>query len=220
MTPTLASIQVGTPHRRPVTFPMEQQKTWQTSFFREPSPEPRWLFTTHLAGNEQSDKKNHGRLDQAVLFYGLAHYAHWRAELERPEMGPGGFAENLTIAGLTEADVCLGDHWQIGEAVVEITGPRYPCWKIAQRWGIPDLRERVAATGRTGWYAAVLSEGLLRPGAELTRIAQPHPRWTIAQINHFAHAEDFDHALAREFCALPTLQPFWLKVVSHRLAEH
>lgn len=215
MNPTIASIQVGVPHRRPVSFPRGEARTWRTSFFRVSSPEPRWLFTTHLDGNAQADRKNHGHLDQAMLLYAAAHYPLWRAELGRPEMGPGGFAENLTIAGLTEADVCLGDVYTIGEAQIEISGPRYPCWKIAQRWSIADLTERVAATGRTGWYCRVIREGLIAPGASLLLAARPYPRWTMALINDFAHGRNRDHALISEFCACPLLDDFWPRVIRH-----
>jgi MOSC domain-containing protein YiiM len=106
----LQSVQVGTPQRygtRGTTEPME--RPWKTSFFRSPSAEPRWLYTTHLEGNEQADKKNHGSLHQAVLMYSTAHYPAWRAELGCQEIGPGGFGENFTVEGLSEATACSGD---------------------------------------------------------------------------------------------------------------
>jgi MOSC domain-containing protein YiiM len=73
------------------------ERPWTTSFVRVPSTEPRWLYTTHLDGNAQADTNNHGRPDQAVLLYAAAHYPLWRAELGRPEIGPGGFGDNITV---------------------------------------------------------------------------------------------------------------------------
>src|SRR5579859_4454209 len=93
----LQSVQVGTPHHYGRAGAADEMgRPWKTSFFRAPSAQPRWLYTTHLDGNAQADTKNHGRPDQAVLLYGAAHYPHWREELGRPEIGPGGFGENFT----------------------------------------------------------------------------------------------------------------------------
>jgi MOSC domain-containing protein YiiM len=130
----LQSMQVGTPHRYGTAGARDiLERPWTTSFVRVPSTEPRWLYTTHLDGNAQADTKNHGRPDQAVLLYAAAHYPLWRAELGRPEIGPGGFGENFTVDGLTEKSACIGDIYAVGDARLQVTGPRYPCWKIERR---------------------------------------------------------------------------------------
>ncbi len=214
---TLASMQVGTPHRYGTKdAPAKLDQPWRTSFFRAPSMEPRWLYTTHLDGNDQADKKNHGHLDQAVLFYAAAHYPAWEAELGRADMGPGGFGENLTVADLSEATVCMGDVYAIGDALVQVTGPRYPCWKISQRWHLDDLTERVAATGRTGWYASVQREGQLVPGMPITLTERPYPDVTIARVNAAAHGHHSDHAEAQALLASPALDAFWRKVIARQ----
>ena len=82
-----------------------------------------------------------------------------------PTFPHGGFGENFTIAGLSEQTACIGDTYQIGEARVQVSQPRGPCWKIARRWRIEDLTARVLATGRTGWYLRVLTEGPSRRGS-------------------------------------------------------
>jgi MOSC domain-containing protein YiiM len=113
----LQSVQVGTPHRYGTAGARDVlERPWTTSFVRVPSAEPRWLYTTHLDGNAQADTTNHGRPDQAVLLYAAAHYPLWRAVLGRPEIGPGGFGENLTVDGLTEETACIGDTYAVGEA--------------------------------------------------------------------------------------------------------
>src|SRR5215213_11126937 len=162
---TLQTIQVGMPHRYPLPAAEGgRERSWQTSFFREPSRERRWLATTHLAGNQQADRENHGTPNQAVLLYAAAHYPRWQAELGRPELGPGGFGENFTVDGLDETTACIGDTYAAGDAHFQVTGPRYPCVKISRRWGIPTLTARVAETGRTGWYCRVLQEGWVESG--------------------------------------------------------
>jgi MOSC domain-containing protein YiiM len=209
----LQSVQVGTPRHygtRDATNPME--RPWKTSFFRTPSTEPRWLYITHLEGNEQADKKNHGSLHQAVLLYAAEHYPAWCTELERQEIGPGGFGENFTVEGLSEATACAGDIYAIGEARIQVTGPRYPCWKIERRWKIEGLTARVSATGRTGWYCSVLYEGMIEPGMPVMLVERPYPRWTMALINDFGHRRNHDVALAREL-ACPLLHEWWQKMV-------
>lgn len=214
---TLQSVQVGQPHRyvhREPEAPAGQP--WETSFVRAPSPERRWLFTTHLEGNAQADTKNHGKPTQAVLLYAASHYPRWRTELDRPEIGPGAFAENFTLDGLSEATACVGDTYAIGEARIQVTGPRYPCYKIARRWQIPDLHLRVAATGHTGWYCRALTEGWIEPGAPLYLVDRPYPDYTIALVNDLGHGRNRDFATAEVVAACPLLPEFWQRLVVTR----
>jgi MOSC domain-containing protein YiiM len=200
-------------------------------------------------GNVQADTKNHGRPDQAVLLYAAAHYPVWQAELGRPplpppvrlvlggsppqggqgglpEIGPGGFGENLTIDGLSEDTACVGDTYAIGDAQIQVTGPRYPCWKIERRWGIAGLTARVAATGRLprtlgewlvmlwGWYCRVLREGMLAPGLPVLLVERPYPAWTIALVNDLGHDRAADGEVARDLAACPLLNDFWRRLVA------
>lgn len=211
---TLQSVQVGSPHRYgKIGAARAIERAMETSFVRPPSGAGRWLYTTHLEGNEQADKQNHGKPNQAVLLYAADHYPRWREELGRSEIGPGGFAENFTIDGLSEETACIGDVYAIGEARIVVTGPRYPCTKIERRWGIEGLTARVAATGRTGWYCAVLREGLIEPGAAVLLVERPYPRWTVALTNDFGHGRNGDVATARELAACPALTDFWGELV-------
>ncbi len=208
---TVEAVQVGSPQR--YVLAGEAGRSWESSFVRVPSGESRWLFMTHLAGNEQADKQNHGKPSQAVLLYAAAHYPRWREELGRPELGPGGFAENLTVAGLDEGTACIGDLYAIGAARIRVTGPRYPCTKIERRWDEPGLTARVAATGRTGWYCATEAEGAIAPGAAVALVERPYPRWTVALVNDFGHGRNGDAALARELAGCPLLSEFWRGLV-------
>lgn len=213
----LQAVQVGTPHRYGMagaTDPM--QRSWETSFFRAPTAEPRWLYTTHLEGNAQADTKNHGKPDQAILLYAAAHYPAWRVELNLPAIGPGGFAENFTVDGLTEETARIGDVYAIGEARIQVTGPRYPCTKIERRWGIAGLTARVAETGRTGWYCRVVREGSVVPGAPITLVERQYPEWTVALTNDFGHFRNQDVAMARALAACPLLNEWWQHLVVRR----
>ena len=210
----LQSVQVGKPERHETQITKDgTERVWRTSFFREPNPQPRWLYTTYLEGNVQADKKNHGKPDQVVLLYAATHYPAWQAELGRSEMGPGGFGENFTVEGVTEETACIGDIYAIGEAQIQVTGPRYPCSKIEKRWDLPGLTDRVAETGRTGWYCRVVREGLIEPGTPLMLIEHPYPEWTIALINDFAHFRTYDLETAKALLVCPILDEFWQRLI-------
>lgn len=210
----LESVQVGTPHHYGNDVdPAEGGRSWETSFFRTPSPERRWLSFSHLEGNAQADTKNHGKPDQAVLLYAASHYPEWQRELGRPEMGPGGFAENFTLAGMSEATACIGDTYRIGDAQIQVTGPRYPCIKIARRWGIPTLTRLVAETGRTGWYCRVLREGWIEPGMPILLVERPYPTCTVALVNDFGHFRNRDVKAARALASCPLLPEWWRRLV-------
>jgi MOSC domain-containing protein YiiM len=215
---TIRTIQVGT--ARQYESPGqngEMGRTWTTSFFRTPDPRPRWLYSTHLEGNAQADTKNHGRPEQAILLYAAQHYSLWHEELGRHDMGPGAFAENLTVDGLSEESVCAGDLYAAGEARIRVSGPRYPCAKIERRWGIEGLTAQVARTGRTGWYCGVVQEGLLAPNLEVFLAERQYPRWTMALINDFGHGRNRDRELGQALAACPLLNPWWQQLILHKL---
>ncbi len=166
----------------------------------------RKLYITHLEGNEQADKENHGASGQAVLLYAASHYPLWQAELNRPEMGPGGFGENFTVDELTEETACIGDIYAIGDAQIQVTGPRYPCTKIERRWAMAGLTARAAETGRTGWYCRVLQEGIVEPGLPVSLVERPYPRWTVALVNDFGHGRNKQARASTGTCRLPIAQ--------------
>ncbi|WOD40261.1 MOSC domain-containing protein [Nodosilinea sp. E11] len=209
MTPQVATIQVGLPQTLGTDHasdPMEQ--TWTTGFFKTPVEGERWLSLTNLAGDGQADLKNHGGLDKAVLAYSGDHYNYWRSQLDRPDLPPGAFGENFTIVGQTEATVCVGDVYQIGEARVQVSQPRQPCWKLSRRWRVADLALQVKANGRTGWYFRVLQAGLVQPGLEVLLCDRPFPQWTIARANQIMH-HDRDNPAAVALANCPLLSQNW-----------
>jgi len=158
-------------------------RPWKTGFFKEPVAGPVAFTSAGADGDEQADRVNHGGPDKAVLADSADHYLGWRTELEIPELPFGAFAENLTIAGLTEAEVCIGDRWRAGEVLFEVSQPRQPCCKLARRWRVKSLPALVSHTGRTGWYLRVLTDGALTAGTELELIDRPNPEVTIRRVN-------------------------------------
>lgn len=176
----LLSIQVGLP--REVTDAYDA-RPWATGFFKEPVHGRVFVGRTNLAGDGQADLRNHGGPDKAVLAYAASAYPLWRQELGPRDMAYGAFGENLTLLGCDESQVCVGDEWRIGEAVLQISQPRQPCWKLARRWGLEDLPSRVVENGRSGWYLRVLAEGHIEAGQRVSLLDRTCPEWTIARCN-------------------------------------
>src|SRR5262249_31091161 len=151
----------------------------------------------------QADLVNHGGPDMAVLVYAAAHYPAWREELKQPQMPYGGFGENFTVTGLTEADVYIGDVCAVGAAKVQVSQPRQPCWKAARRWRLKELPKRIIETGRSGWYFRVLQEGVVEAGMSVELVERPCPSLSVVRANHiFYHGQD-DREATAELAALP-----------------
>lgn len=117
-----------------------------------------WLSSLNLAGDGQADPSVHGGVDKAVYAYPSEHLAEWTRDLGE-ELGPAPFGENLSTVGTLEEDVRIGDVWSWGEAQLQVTQPRWPCFKLALHRGRADVQTRMRATGRTGWYLRVLAPG-------------------------------------------------------------
>jgi MOSC domain-containing protein YiiM len=172
-----------------------------------------------LGGDEQADLVNHGGPDKAVLAYSAEHYAFWRPHLNLPDMPHGGFGENLTIEGLDEQSGCIGDQWQAGEVLLEVTQPRQPCWKMSRRWQIADLARQVIANGKSGWYLRVLAEGEIAAPSRLELVSRPHPEWTIARASELMQHRKDDLAAAAQLAALSELSAAWKEAMTERIAR-
>jgi len=215
-TPLLVSIQVGLPrwHGHPgADDPMD--RPWESGFFKQAVDGPRWLGRTNLAGDGQADLVNHGGPDKAVLCYAASHYPAWRAELDRPDLPHGAFGENFTIEGLTEETVHLGDTYRLGDAIVQVSQPRQPCWKLAWRWRLKELTALVERSGRTGWYIRVLEEGEVRAGLGLTLLKRPYPEWTVKRATFVMRHRQQGRTVAGELAGCEALAASW----RDRLAE-
>ena len=175
----LVSIQVGTP--RTVGIPGAEnrmEREFTSAIWKSPVSGPVHAGSLGLTGDAVYDTRDHGGPDQAVLMYAAAHYPLWRQELGRP-VGPGDFGENLSVEGLDEDTVCIGDVYQVGPARLQVSHPRQPCATLARRHQIPDMIAIVQANGRSGWYLRVLHEGWIEAGHPVQRLDRPNPDWTV-----------------------------------------
>jgi len=215
--PIVLSIQVGLPKylgTPDASDPMD--RPWVTAAFKESVEGPVWLGTTNLVGDGQANLQVHGGPDKAVLAYAADHYPVWRTELGLSNLRNGGFAENFTVAGLTEQTVASGDIYAICDARVQVSEPRQPCWKNSRRWRIRDLSLRIQNSGRTGWYFRVLEEGHVQKGFPLILLERPFPQWTVAHANEIMHSKGGDRDLTARLAACPALGGSWKKTLSAR----
>jgi MOSC domain-containing protein YiiM len=218
--PTLVSIQVGLPYSYGAEGAADPHDLlWTTAFYKAPVKGPVFAGATNLRGDRQGDPEHHGGVDKAVLAYSADHYPKWREELRMPHMPHGGFAENLTIRGLSEESVCIGDLFRIGAATFEVSQPRQPCWKIARRWRMHELTGYVLVRGRTGWYLRVLEEGFIEAGEAVQLIERRNPGWTIARANKVIYQQKDDPALILELAEVPRLSAAWVRELSERAEQ-
>ncbi|HRV95027.1 MAG TPA: MOSC domain-containing protein [Anaerolineae bacterium] len=182
----LISINVGQPrevewHGQKVT----------TGIFKEPVAGPVMVRMLNLDGDKQADLSVHGGVDKAVYAYPTEHYDYWHGELPDMNLPWGMFGENLTIEGLVEAEVNIGDHFRLGSAELVATQPRLPCFKLGLKFGRDDMVKRFLASRRTGVYFKVVREGQIQIGDELELLRRDGTEVTIADITRlFAFEKD------------------------------
>ena len=144
----------------------------RTGIYKEPVQGRLKLRKLNLDGDRQADLTVHGGEYKAVYCYPVEHYEYWKKELLDRELPMGIFGENFTTNGLLEADIHVGDRFAIGSAEVVVTQPRLPCYKLGIRFGADDMVKRFLASGRTGFYVAVLREGEVGAGDEITVLSR------------------------------------------------
>jgi MOSC domain-containing protein YiiM/ferredoxin-NADP reductase len=177
------------------------------------------VTTLGLEGDEQADRNFHGGPDKAVLHYASENYAAWRDEA--PAQGAlfcaGAFGENLVSSGINETNVCVGDIFEVGSAVLQVTQPRQPCFKLNHRFGLPSMARRVQETGRTGWYYRVLSPGPIAAGDVIKLASRPHSDWTLRRVQHVLYVDTLNDSSLRELIDLPALSEAMRKILAGRL---
>ncbi len=145
-----------------------------------------------LVGDEQADLTVHGGPDKAVYGYAAAHYAAWANDFPRhgTDFVAGAMGENLTIDGMSEADLCVGDLHRIGSATLQLCQPRQPCFKFALRFEDPSLPKAMVRNGRSGWYYRVVETGIIAPGQAVERIGRPNPEFAFARLVEIINFRD------------------------------
>ncbi len=173
------------------------------------------ITSVGLLGDHQGDSKNHGGPEKAVHHYPRDHYAAWARD--GIEALPPAFGENISTFGVTEADVCVGDIYRFGGAVLQVSQGRQPCWRLNARFERPDMAFRVQKSGRTGWYYRILEEGMAEAGDRLILEERLQPQWPLTRIIELLYTRTLDMEALAGLAALPELAQSWRTLAERRI---
>jgi MOSC domain-containing protein YiiM len=206
----IVSLNVGLPSAQ-----LYEGRQLITGGAKKPVPRAMLRFA-NFDGDRQADRVNHGGLEKAVCVYPFDHYPYWSRQLGR-DLRPGAFSENLTLLRAIETEVCVGDVFGIGEALVQVSQPRMPCAKLAGKNGLKTLPKLMADAGYTGFYMRVLSEGVVAAGDGFD-LERAHPeRSTIAAVNSIIYEKSNDVALIKRLAELAEFSEVGRTLFTRRL---
>ena len=208
----ILSVNVGLP--REVSW---QGKLVTTGIFKEPVNTPVMMRTLNLEGDRQADLTVHGGVTKAVYAYPSEHYGYWRTELPGVDLPWGMFGENFTTEGLLEEAIYIGDRFGIGETEVMVTEPRMPCYKLGIKFGRPDIIKRFLASRRTGFYFAVVREGMVVTSDAIKLIGHEQQDISVADITRLYAFQKDDLKSLRRAIEVEALSESWKGYFQHQL---
>src|SRR6516164_7744943 len=162
---------------------MWKGRTVHTGIWKNPVAGRCRVGRLNLDGDGQGDLHGHGGEQRAAFVYQIESYRYWQEQLNRSDFVHGQFGENFTVEGLPDDAVCIGDHYQIGQALFEVTQPRVTCYRVGIRMNEPRMPALLTSSGRPGFYFRVLREGEVGAGDEIVKVAEASERMTVAEIN-------------------------------------
>lgn len=212
--PVLMSVNVGMP--KDVAW---QGKTVHTGVWKHPVAGPQMVRRLNIDGDGQGDRNGHGGEQRAVLVYQLDSYKHWRQHLGRDDFSYGMFGENLTVDGLPDDEVCIGDRYRIGEAEFEVSQPRVTCYRVGMRLGEPQMPALLVAHHRPGFYMRVITEGRIQAGDAIVKTTTGPGALSVADTDALLYLPDRDADKLRAALRIPALSPGWQGSFRDLLAE-
>ncbi len=202
--PVLLSVNVGLP--RDVAW---QGKTVHTGIWKEPVSGPVMARRLNIDGDGQGDLTGHGGEQRAVLVYQIESYRHWEQHFGRNDFSYGQFGENLTVDGLPDDEVCIGDRYRIGGAHFEVTQPRVTCYRVGIRLGEPEMPALLVSHHRPGFYMRVLREGRIQAGDQIIKTRTGPHALSVTDTDALLYLPDRDDAKLRITARIPALSPGW-----------
>jgi ferredoxin-NADP reductase/MOSC domain-containing protein YiiM/ferredoxin len=200
----VVSVNVGLP--RNVEW---QGKTVRTAVWKEPVAGRVFASRLNLAGDGQADLAGHGGEQRALMVYQLDSYRYWANHLGRSDFVHGIFGENLTVEGLADSEVCIGDRYRIGGAIFEVSQPRVTCYRLGLRLNYPEMPALVVSHRRPGFYFRVIEEGDIGAGDPIEKIADGPERISVAEIDGLLYSADHPIEALRRATRIPALSPGW-----------
>ena len=194
-------------------------KTVTTGIFKEPVDGRVMLRMLNLDGDGQADLIGHGGIYKAAYAYSVENYDYWKRELGRTDFTFGQFGENFTVEGMLEDEIHVGDVFRVGGALVEVTQPRVPCYKLGIKMGLRGFEKTFLASGRVGFYLRVLEEGEVGAGDVLDRVRTDPERMTVREICRLLYFDPENLGGARKALRIRALSPGWRQSFEERLAK-
>jgi len=200
----LLSVNVGLP--RDIAW---KGRVVHTGIWKEPVAGRCRVRRLNLEGDGQGDLHGHGGEQRAVFVYQIESYRHWQEQLKRTDFVHGQFGENFTIEGLADDSVCIGDRYQIGSALFEVTQPRVTCYRVGIRTSEPRMPALLTSSGRPGFYFRVLREGEVGAGDEIVKVGEAKERMTVAEINALLYSPNHPRDQLERSLRIEALSPGW-----------
>jgi MOSC domain-containing protein YiiM len=189
-----------------------------TGIFKSPVSARTSLSPTGFAGDQQADLRVHGGPQKAVYTYPSEHYEFWREKLHWPDLPYGAFGENLTTSGLLEDSVAIGDRFQVGSTILQVSQPRMPCFKLALRFGRSEMVKDFWVSGRPGIYFSVVQTGEIGPGDGISQVARGAERVTVNDVVRLYQGIEWSAELRSRALRAP-LFGGWKSGIRERLTE-
>jgi ferredoxin-NADP reductase/MOSC domain-containing protein YiiM len=200
----LLSVNVGLP--RDIAW---KGRTVHTGIWKNPVRGRARVGRLNLDGDGQGDLAGHGGEQRAVFVYQIESVRYWQQQLKRTDFVHGQFGENFTIEGLPDDAVCIGDRYQIGSALFEVTQPRVTCYRVGIRTGEPRMPALLTSSGRPGFYFRVLREGEVGAGDEIVKVGEANERMTVAEINALLYSPNHARDQLQRALRIEALSPGW-----------
>ena len=194
-------------------------QTVVTGIFKEAMEGRIAVRSLNLEGDRQADLTVHGGLEKAIYAYPADHYPFWREQFPEMELPWGMFGENLTITGLLEDTVHIGDHFQVGSTKLMVTQPRLPCYKLGIKFGRDDILKRFLRSGMTGFYFAVLEEGEVAAGDSISLVHRDEHQIKVADIVRLYREDKYNLDLIRRVVAVEALPEEWRDYFQQRIEK-
>lgn len=198
------SVNVGLP--KDVVW---QGRTVHTAVWKEPVDGPRLVRRLNIDGDGQGDLAGHGGEQRAVFVYQIESYRYWQDHLSRDDFSYGQFGENLTVQGLADDEVCIGDRYRIGSAVFEVSQPRVTCYRVGIRMDDARMPALLISHHRPGFYFRVLREGTVQAGDDIVQVARGPEAMTVADVDALLYLPGHSHHQISRAPLIPALSPGW-----------
>lgn len=213
--PRLLSVNVGMP--KDVRW---GDKTVHTGIWKSPVSGLIMVRRLNIDGDGQGDRAGHGGEQRAVMVYQQESYDFWTNYLSRSDLTAGSFGENFTVTGLADDEVCIGDRYRIGTAVLEVTQPRVTCFRVGLRLDEPRMPNLLVAQHRPGFYLRVITEGEVQAGDDITLVRQGRHQLSVAEVDALLYLPNRDIGQLRKAVDVPALSPGWQQSFHELLTAH